>query len=93
MELGTSLVVRWLRLQAPNAGALGLIPGQRTRSHMLKLKIPCAKINNQLIKKKKKKKKVELNTIGSSREGHSRREEQQDKGMEVGKQKSALAEL
>ena len=31
--LGTSLVVQWLRLHAPNAGGLGLIPGQGTRSH------------------------------------------------------------
>ena len=32
--LGTSLVVQWLRLRAPNAGDLGSIPGQGTRSHM-----------------------------------------------------------
>ena len=32
--LGTSLVVQWVRLRAPNAGGLGLIPGQGTRSHM-----------------------------------------------------------
>ena len=32
--LGTSLEVQWLRLHAPNAGGLGLIPGQGTRSHM-----------------------------------------------------------
>ena len=25
---GTSLVVQWLRLHAPNAGGLGLIPGR-----------------------------------------------------------------
>ena len=31
---GTSLVVQWLRLHAPNAGGLGLIPGQVTRSCM-----------------------------------------------------------
>ena len=31
---GTSLVVQWLRLCAPNAGGLGSIPGQGTRSHM-----------------------------------------------------------
>ena len=31
---GTSLVVQWLRLHAPNAGGLGSIPGQGTRSHM-----------------------------------------------------------
>ena len=37
-DLGTSLVVQWLRLRAPNAGGLGSIPGQGTRSHMLQLK-------------------------------------------------------
>ena len=31
---GTSLVVQCLRLHAPNAGGLGLIPGQGPRSHM-----------------------------------------------------------
>ena len=31
---GTSLVAKWLRLHAPNAGGLSLIPGQGTRSHM-----------------------------------------------------------
>ena len=35
---GTSLVVQRLRLQAPNAGGLGWIPGQGTRSDMLQLK-------------------------------------------------------
>ena len=38
--IGTSLVVRWLRLSGPNAGGLGLIPGQGTRFHMPQLKIP-----------------------------------------------------
>ena len=28
---GTSLVVQWLRLHAPNAGGLGLIPGRGTK--------------------------------------------------------------
>ena len=28
---GTSLVVQWLRLHAPNAGGVGLIPGQGTK--------------------------------------------------------------
>ena len=28
---GTSLVVQWLRLHAPNAGCLGSIPGQGTK--------------------------------------------------------------
>ena len=32
--MGTSLVVQWLRLQAPNAVGQGSIPGQGTRSHM-----------------------------------------------------------
>ena len=32
---GTFLVVQWLRLQAPNAGGPGSIPGQGTRSPML----------------------------------------------------------
>ena len=42
---GTSLVLQWLRLHAPNAGGLGSTPGQGTRSHMLQLR-PCAdKIN------------------------------------------------
>ena len=36
--VGTSLVVQWLRFCAPNAGGLGLIPGQGTRFHMLQLR-------------------------------------------------------
>jgi len=35
---GTSLVVQWQGLYAPNKGNLGSFPGQRTRSHMLQLK-------------------------------------------------------
>ena len=31
---GTSLVVRWLRLRAPNTEGPGLIPGQGTRFHV-----------------------------------------------------------
>ena len=38
----TSLVVRWLRLQASNARGLGSIPGCRSKSHMPQLKIPRA---------------------------------------------------
>ena len=34
VELGTSLVVQWLRLHTPSAGGRGLIPGRGTRSHM-----------------------------------------------------------
>ena len=33
---GTSLVVQRLGLPTPNAGGLGLIPGQGTRSYMLR---------------------------------------------------------
>ena len=40
---GTSLVVQLLRLWTPNAGGLGSIPGQGTRSHMLQLKLGTAK--------------------------------------------------
>ena len=36
---GTSLVAQWLRPQAPNAGGLGSIPGQGTRSHTPLLKV------------------------------------------------------
>ena len=35
----TSLVGQWLRLHAPRAGSLGLIPGQGTRSHMLQIRV------------------------------------------------------
>ena len=32
------LLVQWVRLCTPNAGGLGLIPGQGTRSHMPQLR-------------------------------------------------------
>ena len=38
-DIGTSLVVQWLRLCAPNAGDPGSIPGWETRSHMLWLRV------------------------------------------------------
>ena len=38
MAPGAFLVVQWLRLPAANAGGLGSIPGQGTRSHMLNTK-------------------------------------------------------
>ena len=38
-NMGTSLMVQFLRLHAAKTGGLGLIPGQGTRSHMLQLKI------------------------------------------------------
>ena len=31
---GTSLVVQWVRLHAPNGGGPGLIPAQGARSHL-----------------------------------------------------------
>ena len=34
-QQGTSLLVQWLRLQAPNTEGLGSIPGPGTRFHML----------------------------------------------------------
>ena len=37
-QIGTSLVVQWLRLCAPNAWGPDLIPGQGTRSHMPQLR-------------------------------------------------------
>ena len=36
---GTSLMVQWLRLHAPNAGGLVSIPGQGNRSHMPQLRV------------------------------------------------------
>ena len=41
-HLATSLAVQRLRLHVPNAGGLGSIRGQGTRSHTLKLKSLCA---------------------------------------------------
>ena len=53
-----SLVVQWLRLQAPKAGNLGSIPGQGIRSHMphmtlqttLTVRIPQLKIPHAAMK-------------------------------------------
>ena len=42
----TSLVVQWLRPQAPNAGGPTLIPGQGTRPHMPHLRILHATTKN-----------------------------------------------
>ena len=43
-RIRASLVVQWLRLQAPDAGSLGSILGQGDRSHMSQLKILCAAV-------------------------------------------------
>ena len=53
--LGTSLVVQWVRLHAPNAGGPGSIPGWGARSHVhaatksshATTKIPHAKTKTQ----------------------------------------------
>ena len=39
LKAGTSLVVQWLRLCAPNVGGSGLIPSQGTRSHTPQLTV------------------------------------------------------
>ena len=41
--IGTSLVVQWLRLHAPNAGGPCSIPGLGTSSHMPQLRPNAAK--------------------------------------------------
>ena len=41
-NVGTSLVVQWVRVRAPDAGGPGSIPGQGTRSHMPQLRSPHA---------------------------------------------------
>ena len=38
-KTGTSLVIQWLRLQAPNAGGPSSTPDQGTRSHILQLRV------------------------------------------------------
>ena len=60
-------MVQWLTLCAPNAGGLGLIPGQGTRSHILQLKVHMPHWKSQVLqlrpgaaKKKKKKKEYVL---------------------------------
>ena len=47
---GTSLVVLWLRLHAPNAGGLGSVPCQGTRSHMLQLRVCMLQLRPSAIK-------------------------------------------
>ena len=42
---GTSLVLQWLRLCAPNAGVSGSIPGQETISHMPQLRVCMLQLN------------------------------------------------
>ena len=44
LPLGTSLEVQQLRVHAPNAGGLGSVTGQGTRSHMLPLRVRMTQI-------------------------------------------------
>ena len=53
----TSLVVQWLRLCTLNAGGLGSIPGQGTRSHMPQLGVLMLQLRPGAAKQKKKKKR------------------------------------
>ena len=47
-------MVQQLRLLYPNAGALGLIPGQGARSHMLQLSVHVPQLRPSAVKLKKK---------------------------------------
>ena len=47
---GASLVVQWLRLQAPSAGVLASIPGCRTGSHMLQLRVQAPQLRPGIAK-------------------------------------------
>ena len=66
---GTCLVVRWLRLHAPDAGSLGSIPDQGSRSRTLQLKnqkkIPRAATKTQR-KETKQNKNTAVNTFVST---------------------------
>ena len=42
---GSSPVIQWLKLCAPNAVGRGSIPDWETRSHMWQLKTRCSQIN------------------------------------------------
>ena len=46
-----SVVVWWLRCCTPNAGGLGLIPGQGTRSHRLQLRVLTSQLKRHEIAK------------------------------------------
>ena len=47
---GTSLVVQYVRLCTSKAGGLGSIPGQRTSSHMLQLRVCMPKLRPDAVK-------------------------------------------
>ena len=52
LDQGTSLMIQWLRILTPNAGGLGSIPSQGTRSHMPQLRVcmlqlkPCSSVQS-----------------------------------------------
>ena len=69
---GTSLVVQWLGLSAPNAEGPGSVPGQETRSHMPQLRLCMLQLRpdtanwinkNKYFLKSKQKNKNTQNTI------------------------------
>ena len=47
-------MAQWLRLLTPNAGGLGSIPGQGTRSHVSQQKILCVTTKTGAAKERKK---------------------------------------
>ena len=51
---GTSIVVPWLTLHAPNAGGLGLIPGQGTRSNVLQLRVHTPQLRSRMLQRRSK---------------------------------------
>ena len=48
------MVIQWLGLRAPDAGSLGLIPGQGTRSHMPQLRVDVLQLRLGIAKFKKR---------------------------------------
>ena len=66
LSAGTSLVVQWLRLQAPNTGGPGSIPGQGSRSHMPQLRGHMQQLKPGTVK--------EINKINILKKNHSLQE-------------------
>ena len=58
--MGASLVVQWLRLHAPSAGALGSIPGWEARFPHTATMTWCSQINKRHTKRNLQKKKKNL---------------------------------
>ena len=69
-QSGASLVGHWLRLCAPKAGGLGLIPGQGTRSHVVQLKRSCTpQERSQMLKPRSSSAKYPARPCGVAKEG------------------------